>query len=233
MDLPLWPRVTIRAFEADYVLAHQNFADLAAAGSDARQPNFAGVRLRGGVLFNFRLARAAAATARGQLLAATERSHGRRAASPPPRPPATSIPSIRLTYDWSSNGGKISGKDNTANIDTNGLAGGSYTVTAHITDAKDEKRRARRAARRLSRLRSRPRIRRRCRFGRSHHAASRRNQQSFRYLHQPGQCSGHGERLDRQRRQRLRQRKHRNPEYYGRIRRADHGERNLYGFARA
>ena len=135
MDLPLWPRVTIRAFEADWVLAHQNFSDFAVPGSDAREPNFAGVRLRGGVLFNL-----------GSL-------------GPPPQPPAASCslqpnevmvgepltatatasnfnPKHILTYEWSSNGGKINGKDNTANIDTNGVAGGSYTVTAHITDAK-------------------------------------------------------------------------------------------------
>jgi outer membrane protein OmpA-like peptidoglycan-associated protein len=39
-----------------------------------------------------------------------------------------------LKYDWSSTGGKITGKDNTANIDTNGVAGGSYTAIARISD---------------------------------------------------------------------------------------------------
>lgn len=43
-------------------------------------------------------------------------------------------PKHTLRYDWSSTGGKITGKDNTANIDTNGLAGGSYTATARIFD---------------------------------------------------------------------------------------------------
>jgi len=41
-----------------------------------------------------------------------------------------------LNYAWSSTGGQITGKDNTASIDTNGVAGGSYTVTAHISDPK-------------------------------------------------------------------------------------------------
>jgi hypothetical protein len=138
MDLPLWPRVTIRAFEADFVLAHQNFASFAPPGSDAREPNFVGVRMRGGVLFNL-----------GSL-------------GPPPQPPSASCslqptevmvgepltatatasnfnPKHTLNYAWNSNGGKINGKDNTASIDTNGLAGGSYTVTAHITDPKAKK----------------------------------------------------------------------------------------------
>jgi outer membrane protein OmpA-like peptidoglycan-associated protein len=39
-----------------------------------------------------------------------------------------------LRYDWSSTGGKITGKDNTANIDTSGLAGGSYAAMARISD---------------------------------------------------------------------------------------------------
>ena len=138
MDLPLWKHVTIRAFEADYVLAHHNFSDFAPPGSDAREPNFAGVRLRGGVLFTFG------------------------GGGAPPEPPAASCslqpnevmvgepitatatasnfnPKHTLAYDWSSTGGKVAGKDNTATIDTNGLAGGSYTVTAHVNDSKAKK----------------------------------------------------------------------------------------------
>jgi len=48
-------------------------------------------------------------------------------------------PKHTLTYAWSSTGGQITGKDNTASINTNGAAGGSYTVTAHISDPKMKK----------------------------------------------------------------------------------------------
>jgi hypothetical protein len=48
-------------------------------------------------------------------------------------------PRHTLTYAWSSTGGRITGKDNTASIDTNNTAGGSYTVTAHISDPKMKK----------------------------------------------------------------------------------------------
>jgi len=48
-------------------------------------------------------------------------------------------PKHTLSYAWSSTGGKVSGRDNTATIDTNGLAGGTYQVTANITDAKMKK----------------------------------------------------------------------------------------------
>ena len=48
-------------------------------------------------------------------------------------------PKHTLNYTWSSTGGKITGKDNTASIDTNGIAGGNYTATANITDPKAKK----------------------------------------------------------------------------------------------
>jgi outer membrane protein OmpA-like peptidoglycan-associated protein len=48
-------------------------------------------------------------------------------------------PKHTLTYTWDSNGGKAAGKGNTASIDTNGVAGGSYVVTAHISDPKMKK----------------------------------------------------------------------------------------------
>jgi outer membrane protein OmpA-like peptidoglycan-associated protein len=48
-------------------------------------------------------------------------------------------PRHTLNYTWSSTGGQITGKDNTASINTNGVAGGRYTVTAHISDARMKK----------------------------------------------------------------------------------------------
>lgn len=44
-----------------------------------------------------------------------------------------------LNYTWTSTGGRATGKDNTASLDTNGMAGGSYTVTAHISDPQLKK----------------------------------------------------------------------------------------------
>ena len=41
-----------------------------------------------------------------------------------------------LSYSWSSSGGKVSGTGDTATVDTTGLAGGSYNVTAKVTDNK-------------------------------------------------------------------------------------------------
>src|SRR5437667_11113688 len=46
------------------------------------------------------------------------------------------VTATALTYDWSSTDGKISGKGNTAAIDTSGVAGGDYTATAKVSDPK-------------------------------------------------------------------------------------------------
>jgi len=50
-------------------------------------------------------------------------------------------PKHTLNYVWSpsNGGGKVIGKDATAEIETTNAAPGSYTVTAHVTDAKDKK----------------------------------------------------------------------------------------------
>jgi hypothetical protein len=137
MDLPLWPHVTIRALEADYVLAHQNFAEFAPPGSNAREPNLVGIRLRGGVLFNFGNSAPPTPPQANCSVQPTEVMVG----EPVTATANTSNfnPKHTLNYSWSSSGGKVSGKETTASIDTNGLAGGSYTVTAHISDPKVKK----------------------------------------------------------------------------------------------
>ena len=50
-------------------------------------------------------------------------------------------PKHTLTYVWnpSSGGGKVIGKDTTAQIESTNAAPGIYTVTAHVTDAKEKK----------------------------------------------------------------------------------------------
>ena len=48
-------------------------------------------------------------------------------------------PNHSETYNWTSTGGKVSGKDTTATIDTTGVAGGNYTVNARVSDPKRKK----------------------------------------------------------------------------------------------
>jgi outer membrane protein OmpA-like peptidoglycan-associated protein len=48
-------------------------------------------------------------------------------------------PKHTLTYKWNSTGARVGGTGTTANIDTTGMAPGSYTVTGTATDAKEKK----------------------------------------------------------------------------------------------
>jgi hypothetical protein len=137
MDLSMWRWVSFRLFEADYVWANHNFADeVSPAFPSLRRPQLSGVRLRTGLVFNFGYPSAAVPAAScsvqpsevmvGEPITATVS--------------ATNFnPKHTLTYNWSANGGKITGKDTTATLDTNGVAGGSYVVTAHVVDPKMKK----------------------------------------------------------------------------------------------
>jgi hypothetical protein len=45
-------------------------------------------------------------------------------------------PKHTLTYSWNSTGGKISGPETSGTVDTSGLAAGTYTATARVSDPK-------------------------------------------------------------------------------------------------
>ena len=48
-------------------------------------------------------------------------------------------PKHTITYAWTASGGKVSGTSTTGNVDTTGLAPGSYTVKGTATDEKEKK----------------------------------------------------------------------------------------------
>jgi hypothetical protein len=138
MDLKLTRRVSWRVFEADYQFARQNFSnEVGPQDSRLRRPTYNGVRLTTGLVFNFggeppQAAVAAACSVQNAEVLVGEPVHVTVAAS-------NFNPKHTLAYDWKSSGGKIDGKDTGATIDTNGVAGGSYTATATVTDAKAKK----------------------------------------------------------------------------------------------
>jgi hypothetical protein len=137
MDLPIRKWLAFRLFEADYVWARHNYADYASGEfADLRRPSFEGVRLRTGIVLNWGGAVPLIPTA-ACTVQPTEVMVGE---------PITATvtvtnfnPKHTVTYAWTGNGGQVTGKDTTAQIDTNGAAPGSYTVTAHVTDAKEKK----------------------------------------------------------------------------------------------
>lgn len=138
MDLKLTRRVSWRVFEGDFQYARHNFSgEVGPQDSHLRRPTYDGVRLTTGLVFNFggeppQAAVAAACSVQNAEVLVGEPIHVTVAAS-------NFNPKHTLAYDWKSSGGKIDGKDTGATIDTNGVAGGSYTATATVTDAKAKK----------------------------------------------------------------------------------------------
>jgi outer membrane protein OmpA-like peptidoglycan-associated protein len=137
VDVPLTKWFAWRLFEVDYVWARHNYADFAAAQfPDLRRPGLEGVRLRSGVVFSWGGAPAVTPAAScsvqptevmvGEPITATVSASNFK-------------PTHSITYSWSGAGGKVTGKDTTASIDTTDVAPGSYTVTAHVTDPKEKK----------------------------------------------------------------------------------------------
>jgi outer membrane protein OmpA-like peptidoglycan-associated protein len=138
MDLRLGQHVSFRLIEADYQWARHNFAPLVPENqSNLRRPSFSGTRLRGGLVFNL--------GGGAPPEAPTAQCSAQPAEVMVGEPVTVSLntnnfnPKHTLNYSWSSTGGKITGKDNTASIDTNGVTGGSYTATAQVTDPKAKK----------------------------------------------------------------------------------------------
>jgi len=137
MDIVFTKMFSIRLFQADYMWASHHFADLAGPQFPSlRRPKMEGVRLRTGVVLSFGGAEAPVPIAAcsvqptevmvGEPITATVTA-------------SNFNPKHTLTYSWSGNGGKVTGKDTTASIDTNDTAPGAYTITAHVTDPKAKK----------------------------------------------------------------------------------------------
>jgi len=134
MDLPLRKWLAFRLFEADYVWAQHNYVHyVTTADGNLARPVFQGVRLRTGFVFSWGGAPAVTPSAScslqpsevmvGEPITATVTA-------------SNFNPKHTVTYTWSGNGGQITGKDTTAQIDTTNASAGSYVITAHVTDPK-------------------------------------------------------------------------------------------------
>lgn len=133
-DIPLTQRFSFRLFEADYLWVHQNLYPVTANHGN----NGNGAELRSGILVNFGgapplppMTMSCAAATPAAVLAGEPVSVSANVTNVPPKK--------TLTYEWSSTGGKVTGKETTANIDTTGLQPGNYTVTAKAIDPKPAK----------------------------------------------------------------------------------------------
>lgn len=137
LDLPFTKKFAWRVFEADYVFGRHNYAaDAGPSFPDLRRPSAEGVRLRTGIVFSWGGSPARIPSASCSLQP-TEVMVGEPITA---TVTATNFnPKHTLTYAWSGNGGQVTGKDTTATVDTSNAAPGSYTLTAHVTDAKENK----------------------------------------------------------------------------------------------
>ena len=133
-DLPFTKNFSWRVFEANYVFARHNYASYAAPEfPDLRRPTLNGARLGTGVVFSWGGAPALTPTAACSVQP-TEVMVG--------EPVTASVtasnfnPKHTVNYAWSGNGGQVTGKETSATIETNNVAPGNYTVTAHVTDPK-------------------------------------------------------------------------------------------------
>jgi hypothetical protein len=130
LDLDLSRHFAIRLIRADYRFSNHQFGpDSTVPATDER-----GVRLQSGVVFMF-----GGKELQPNTSASCSVNPGEILVGEPAT--ATAVPSNfnsrhTLDYSWSTSGGQLSGKGGSASINTNGLAGGSYTITAHISDPK-------------------------------------------------------------------------------------------------
>jgi len=138
IDLKLfWKPITLRLFEADYMWSQQHYSNVPLDDLSLRHSKYDGVRLRTGVIFNIgggapEVPVAATCSVQNATVMVGEPVHATVAAS-------NFNPKHTLTYNWTSNGGKLEGKDTGATIDTNGMNAGDYSVTATVTDPKAKK----------------------------------------------------------------------------------------------
>jgi hypothetical protein len=130
LDLNLTRHFAVRLFRADFVYSdHQYGPSSIVPATDVR-----GVRLQSGLVFMFGGGQPGPPVSANCTINPSEIMVGE---------PTTATAAVNnfnpkhtLNYTWSSTGGQISGRDNTASITTNGVAGGHYTVTAHIADPR-------------------------------------------------------------------------------------------------
>jgi hypothetical protein len=131
IDVHVSRLIDIRLIQADYIYAHHNFFPVVVPGT-----NLNGARVRGGIVFNL-------------------------GGGPPPPPASCSVstepmevmageplhatanaanfkPGRTLSSTWTASGGKASGTGMGASVDTAGMAPGSYTVSAHVSDNKKD-----------------------------------------------------------------------------------------------
>jgi len=130
LDLNLTRHFAWRLLRADFVYSNHQFGPSSIVpATDVR-----GVRVQSGVVFMFGGGQPGPPVSASCTINPAEVMAGE---------PATASavggnfnPKHKLNFTWSSTVGQIAREGDTVRVNTNGLAGGSYTVTAHISDPR-------------------------------------------------------------------------------------------------
>ena len=133
IDVPVSKHFGLRLIRGDYVYSEHHFGPASVVPSTKVE----GVRLQSGLMFMFGGGEEAAPVAASCSVSPSEVMVGESVTANVTV--SNFNPKHPLTYNWSSTGGKVSGTNNTATIDTNGVAGGNYTVSARVADPKMKK----------------------------------------------------------------------------------------------
>jgi hypothetical protein len=125
-DLTLTNFISLRIAQADYIYTSYNPGTF-----NNHTSTWNMVRLSAGVVFNL-------GTYYNPPLTCTASATPTEVFAPEPVTVTTMgagfNPKHQITYGWTTNGGRVSGNSQTATIDTTGVAPGSYTANATITD---------------------------------------------------------------------------------------------------
>jgi opacity protein-like surface antigen len=134
LDVNVSRNVALRLIRADYVMSSYRYGPSASTPST----DLRGVRLQAGIVFNFggeRTVTLPTASCSAQPTEVWSRDAVKVTAT------GTNFnPKHTVTYGWTGNGGKLSSVNTeSATVDTAGMAPGSYSATATITDPKEKK----------------------------------------------------------------------------------------------
>jgi outer membrane protein OmpA-like peptidoglycan-associated protein len=124
-----WDRINLRLIEADWMYAHHRYSVPTTDNS--------GIRLRTGIVWNFGTMEPPVQPSASCSAQPSEVYAGEPVALSASG--ANFNPKHDLTYSWDGQGVKISGSGAHVNVDTAGMAPGSYPVKVMVTDAKNAK----------------------------------------------------------------------------------------------
>jgi len=133
-DLKITRMFSWRVFEADWLPSAHHFPGLLPAS--VARPGLSSARLRTGIVMSFDYGQSKPVGASVTVQPAQSMVGEPLTANAS----ATDFnPKHTLTYDWTTTCGKITGKGETASIDTTGATGGNCTATVKVTDPKAKK----------------------------------------------------------------------------------------------